>query len=68
MVEIADRCGALGEDLLDHAGACEMAEQWPLSSMRSKEIADEFVEWSTRAANYQLAASLPIDLFARFAP
>jgi hypothetical protein len=33
-----------------------------------KEIADEFVEWSTKAANYLLAGSLPIYLFARFAP
>ena len=36
--------------------------------LRSKEIADEFVEWSTKAANYRLAASLPIYLSARFAP
>ena len=28
---------------------------------------DEFVEWSTKAANHQLAAALLIDLFARFA-
>ena len=35
--------------------------------LMSKEIADEFVERSTKTTNYQSATSLPIYLFARFA-
>jgi len=48
-----------------------MPEKWKTSRLPPvfpKEIADEFVGWSTKAANYHLAASLPIYLFARFAP
>jgi hypothetical protein len=68
LVGITDRWEAPGEDRLDHAGAYEMGVQLPPSSMKSREIADEFFEWSTKAANDQLAASLPMYLFTRFTP